>query len=102
MGVVQGQRGLWPRLWEWCLLTGHPPSVGRLGPRSGQAVYPKPCCGCGALGGEAWAALPEGELGEGPQAKGWAADLSPAGTGFISLLMQGIGRPSFRAAVGLL
>lgn len=45
----------------------------------GQAIHPNPCCGRRALGEEVWAILPEGELGAGPQAEGWAVDLSTAG-----------------------
>lgn len=42
MGLVQGQRGLWPRLWEWRLLTCHPSSVRQAAVAVGPLVGPFP------------------------------------------------------------
>ena len=90
---MQGQQGLWPRIWKWCLLTCHPCQEAQApGAGPGQAVHPNPCCGRQAPGGEAWASLPAGELGAGPRAEGRAADHSPVGTrdaGSCTTLSQG-------------
>lgn len=90
-GLVQGRRGSPPRLWERRLLTCHPAAVRQRGPpgliRGGQSIQALLW-----LEGAWWG-------GWGSPSRGTACSgtpgLSLAGPGFLSLVTQGVVRPSW-------